>query len=1261
MGRTVSLPPTRTRHRPIWLSPLANKLILGFGLICSILVAIGGIFFFSVRSIEKLDSAARSSVSGEIANLHRLGENLVLQQAAVFRQVAATSPAERERAEQIIGRLEKANGIGLNEYKETVANRAEGRLHAQLLQARKTYSDRIAELLPLSRTSQKGEIITFALARQIPAYDRYQAALNAAVLFEEAEQSAIAADTTGQIQRSRVVGNLLITLAILAVVGTAVAVIRMVRTLREDKRTLRTEVDEHERTEQALREGEARYRLLVDHSPDGILVICEDKIVFANPALLTLLGAERPDQLIGRSPSDIVHPAERYQIAHRASEVAAGGQPPVAERRMLRLDGSILAVESSIISFLYEGKTAEQVIVRDNTARRAAQKQQGEAEEKYRSIFENAAEGIFQNTPEGAFLSANPALARMLGFDSPEELIRERHDLEQLGYAEPAKRGEFQRLLEEKGFVNNFEYEALRRDGSTIWVSENVRIVRDDAGKALYYEGSVQDITERKRAEEEMRRSVQRFQSFTTATSQIVWQTDPNGRVVEDLPTWRDYTGQTLKQILGTGWTDCLHPDDRARTLSHWAECRKHKSHYDLEYRLLGADGTYRYFSVRGVPVLDSAGEIREWVGLNADITVRKLAEKQLFESRQMLRSVLDNIPQRVFWKDLNSVYLGCNLAFAQDAGIGDPESSVGKTDEDANWREHADLYRADDRAVMESGVSKLGHEEPLQDASGRSIWLKTNKVPLRDQEGKVYGVLGTYEDITEHRLSIEQIAEQAALLDQAHDAILISDLKGDILFWSKGAERLYGYAKSEALGRKAGELLYGEHTAKYHEANAATIVRGEWYGELEQVVKDGHKIIVDVRWTLVRDKEGNPKSILAINTDITEHKKIEEQFLRAQRLESIGTLASGVAHDLNNILSPIMLAAPILRDEMEPAERDKFLDIIESSAQRGGEIIKQILTFARGADGDRVLLQPIYFLEEISRIASQTFPKSINIRTRHEEDLRSVEGDAGQLHQVLLNLCINARDAMPNGGELLLEAENFDVDEHFAAMTPGATPGPHVLLQVTDNGSGIPPEVVARIFDPFFTTKEVGKGTGLGLSTVAGIVKSHGGFLQVSSEPGRTTFRVYLPAMKSVSLDHPLAVEVSVPHGKGETILLVDDEIVIREVAQLILQNNGYKVLVAEDGPSALALFAQQIGNVAVVVTDLAMPIMDGLALVRALRRIQPGLKVIISSGRTEDRQSAEIAALHVEATLNKPYTTRKLLLKLSQVLEGGLQEVAA
>jgi CheY-like chemotaxis protein len=354
------------------------------------------------------------------------------------------------------------------------------------------------------------------------------------------------------------------------------------------------------------------------------------------------------------------------------------------------------------------------------------------------------------------------------------------------------------------------------------------------------------------------------------------------------------------------------------------------------------------------------------------------------------------------------------------------------------------------------------------------------------------------------------------------------------------------------------------------------------------------------------------------------------------------------------------MMAAPILREETDAAARGKFLDIVESSASRGADVVKQMLTFARGADGDHALLQPIYLLEEVSKIAGRTFPKSIALRTCYDENIWSLEADPTQLHQLLLNLCINARDAMPNGGDLCLGAENFDVDARCASMNPGATAGPHVMLQVTDTGSGIPKEVLDKIFDPFFTTKSVGHGTGLGLSTVAGIVRSHGGFISVESQPGHTSFKIFLPAKAILNTATAQQVDALIPRGNGQTILLVDDEPSIRQVAEVILKSHGYKVLLAEDGPAALALFARQMGLVAAVITDLAMPGMDGLMLARTLRRIQPALKLIVATGRIDESNAAELAALNVDSIMTKPYTTRSLLLKLSHVLHNGIQEAA-
>ena len=320
------------------------------------------------------------------------------------------------------------------------------------------------------------------------------------------------------------------------------------------------------------------------------------------------------------------------------------------------------------------------------------------------------------------------------------------------------------------------------------------------------------------------------------------------------------------------------------------------------------------------------------------------------------------------------------------------------------------------------------------------------------------------------------------------------------ILYWNKGAERTYGWTRAEALNRKTTELISPDAAAA--EALAALLLKQEsWAGERRQNTKSGGAVDVFSRLTLVRDKQGQPRSVFAINTDITEKKQLDARFLQAQRLESLGALASGIAHDLNNVLSPILMATAILRDKAQTDSERNMLTTMEACARRGAGIIRQVLTFARGVEGKRIPLQPRHLLREIAAIAGETFPKNIELEMDVEKELWPVLGDATQLHQVLMNLCVNARDAMPEGGRLGLNAENIDLDETFALMTPGAKSGPYVHLSISDTGTGIPPELFDKIFDPFFTTKAPGKGTGLGLSTVLGIVRSHDGFIQFKSE----------------------------------------------------------------------------------------------------------------------------------------------------------------
>jgi len=507
--------------------------------------------------------------------------------------------------------------------------------------------------------------------------------------------------------------------------------------------------------------------------------------------------------------------------------------------------------------------------------------------------------------------------------------------------------------------------------------------------------------------------------------------------------------------------------------------------------------------------------------------------------------------------------------------------------------------------------------------------------------------------DITERKRAEERLREQAALLDQAHDGIMVRDLQDVITFWNEGAERIYGWKASETVGQNVRQLLYAGGSPEFEEARRIVFEKGEWNGELHHVAKDGKKIVAESRWTLVRDERGRPKSVFAINTDITQKKKLETQFLRAQRMESIGTLAGGIAHDLNNLLSPIVMAIRMLEFKLPGKEDRRMISVLQSSASRAGELIKQVLSFARGVQGERVLLQSKHLIQDIIRTLRDTLPKSIDIEFLAADDLWPVVGDATQLHQVLMNLCVNARDAMPLGGKLTIEAENIYLDENYAGMNVEARPGPYVLIRVQDTGMGISADDIDRIFEPFFTTKEVGKGTGLGLSTALAIVKSHAGFISVYSEGPGTQFNVYVPAGETGARVEPASRDDSaLPVGNGELILLVDDEMGILEITKGTLETFGYRVLTASDGTEALAVYAQHKDEIKVVVTDVMMPYMDGPATIRALRKMNPRVKVVVSSGLDANGRAVESGGIGVQGFLAKPYTAERLLKMLSEIL---------
>jgi PAS domain S-box-containing protein len=474
------------------------------------------------------------------------------------------------------------------------------------------------------------------------------------------------------------------------------------------------------------------------------------------------------------------------------------------------------------------------------------------------------------------------------------------------------------------------------------------------------------------------------------------------------------------------------------------------------------------------------------------------------------------------------------------------------------------------------------------------------------------------------------------------------------ILFVNEAFVHQTGYSREEVIGHSP-RFMQGPKTSREELDRIGEALRNRVpvRSEVINYTKSGDQIYVEMDIVPVENSGGEVTHFVAVERDITERRKLEQQFLRAQRLESIGTLAGGIAHDLNNSLGPIILSLDLLKMKFTDPGSQELLSIIGSSAQRGAAMVSQVLSFARGVEGHRVELQVKHVIRDIEKIANETFFKNIQVINKLPLDLWTVIGDPTQLHQVLLNLCVNARDAMPNGGKLTLLAENVMIDAHYAAMNVNVAPGPFVVIEVNDTGEGIAPENIDRIFDPFFTTKEIGKGTGLGLSTTLAIVKSHQGFIQIYSELGHgTSFKVYLPARTESSFESGEAPLVELPRGHGELILVVDDEASVRQITQQTLEAFGYRVVLATDGVDATAVFARRGLEIAAVITDVMMPIMDGPATIQVLRRMNPRIPIMAATGLADQGRIAQIHTLGVKEILPKPYSAETLLKALRDLL---------
>ena len=748
-------------------------------------------------------------------------------------------------------------------------------------------------------------------------------------------------------------------------------------------------------------------------------------------------------------------------------------------------------------------------------------------------------------------------------------------------------------------------------------------------------------LEERKQIEQTLRQERNLLSTVLDVVGALVVVLDKQGKIIRFNQTCEQITGYSFKEVENKSVWDLIPPEEVESIIKIFDELKKGKFPNQHENHWLAKDGSRRLITWSNTCLLDQYGSVKYIVATGIDITQRKQAEQD--RDRFFSLSV-----DMLCVAGLDGYFKRINPAF---------EKTLGYTSTELFASPLLNFIHPDDIAAtlaemdkLARGIETIGFENRYRCKDGSYKWLQWNAIPYGES---LYSVA---RDITERKQIQEKIREQAALLNVTTDAILVKSLENQILFWNKGAERLYGFTPEEALNHNVNELLHADSfKVKWKEIQQVLFKQDKWLGELKQINKAGDNITVASRWSLMRDKEGNPKSILIVNTDITEQKKLEAQFLRAQRLESIGTLSGGIAHDLNNILTPILAIAQLLPVKVPQADEEtrNLFNMLQTSAKRGGTLVKQVLSFAQGIQSDRKTLQIKDIIAEIREFARNTFPKFIQIEVIIAPDLRTVYGDATQLHQVLINLCVNARDAMPNGGKLSINARNIHIDENYTAMNVNSNVGDYIVITVSDTGVGIPPEVLERIFEPFFTTKEQGKGTGLGLSTAIGIIKNHDGFINVYSEVGKgTQFKVYLPSLQTPEVGQDNKEEI--PIGKGELILLVDDEVIIRDISKTSLENHNYRVLTASDGIEAIALYAQHKNNISAVVMDMMMPSMDGLTAIHNLQRINPQVKVIAVSGLPSSEKIITAKNSGAKEFLAKPYTSKELLIKLHALIHN-------
>ncbi|NBB85524.1 MAG: PAS domain S-box protein [Bacteroidetes bacterium] len=654
------------------------------------------------------------------------------------------------------------------------------------------------------------------------------------------------------------------------------------------------------------------------------------------------------------------------------------------------------------------------------------------------------------------------------------------------------------------------------------------------------------------------------------------------------------------------------------------------------------------------------------------ELELRRTA-REMEESEARYRSVVNSVQEIIFELDTEGRWRFVNPAW---------EDLLGYRTEDTMGRPFLNFIHPDDRDACTARFAEVAcgdkasckTEVRYVSAHGDTCWFEVNAWMMCDSAGQPRGISGTLYDLTERRAAEQtlrrakgiadqlveerteqlvrtnqQLQQMATLVDHAGDAIWVQDADGRITYWNKSAEALYGWSWGEAVGATVQSLLHETGDTTYAEVRNQAQEQGAWSGELAHQTRSGRTVHVDSRWSRAAAHEASGAAFLVVNTDITERKDLEQQVRRAQRMESLGKLAGSVAHDVNNVLGPILMSLEMLETVATDDRSQRLIQALASGAERGAGLMRQLLSFARGSEGAPKVMPLGPVLDELKGMIGDTIPANIDTTFTIAPDLHQVKGDATQLHQVFMNLVVNACDAMEEGGTLTVRAENVTIDADVPTHLE-ALPGTYVRVSVADTGPGMAPDVREKIFDPFYTTKA--DGTGLGLSTTLGIVRGHHGFIDLDTEPGEgTTFEVYLPvAYEEAAPD--AAVASPIPRAEGQHVLLAEDEVGLRLVTKRVLEAQGYVVHAAANGAEAGRWLRGHGDTVDVVITDVMMPVVDGRGLLRMVQEVAPAVPVVAVSGLASKESMVTEDFPQVKAFLAKPYRADVLLRTLHEVL---------